>query len=102
MTADQASTYFDSRNWDKLTLAEGLAIKANEQQKNQNHNFVAYDSDPKKSNWSWLLGSRVGSGGCANVNWNPNNHQFKVNWNDAGNRNPSLGARPAVVVPIFI
>src|SRR3989339_667287 len=40
MTADQASTYFDSRNWDKLTLAEGLAIKAYEQAKNKNHNFV--------------------------------------------------------------
>jgi hypothetical protein len=102
MTADQADKYFDSKKWDKLTLAEGLAIKANEQQKNQKHKFVAYDSDPKKSNWSWLLGTRVGSGGCAGVDWASGSLQFRVRWYVAGFGHPSLGARPAVVVPIYI
>src|SRR3989339_506763 len=32
MNEDQADKYFNSQNWDKLTLAEGLAINAHEQQ----------------------------------------------------------------------
>ena len=41
-------------------------------------------------------------GGCAHGNWNPDRRQSKLNWNDVSNRNPKLGARPAVVADSFV
>jgi len=38
--------------------------------------------------------------GVVHANWNPRNRQVNVNWNEPGNSNDKLGARPAVVVTI--
>ena len=38
--------------------------------------------------------------GVVHANWNPRNRQVNVNWNEPGNSNDKLGARPAIVVII--
>lgn len=46
-------------------------------------------------------GVRVPSG-VVHANWNPRNRQVNVNWNESGNSNEKLGARPAVVVKLML
>ncbi|MFH0779529.1 MAG: hypothetical protein V1928_01595, partial [Parcubacteria group bacterium] len=68
---------------------------------NRDHRFDAWNKDPDKSQWSWLLASTCPSGGVCG-SWNPSRHQVKVFWYYPSFFNATLGARPAVVVPIKI
>ena len=63
------------------------------------HAFDAYDNDPKKSNWSWHLDSRV-PGGCGHGYWDPWSRQSRLRWDGASGRASGIGARPAVVVEL--
>lgn len=39
---------------------------------------------------------KTASGNVPNANWNPDDRQFNLNANDAGNSNDNLAPRPAV------
>ncbi|MFH0779392.1 MAG: hypothetical protein V1928_00860, partial [Parcubacteria group bacterium] len=68
---------------------------------NRDHRFDAWNKDPDKSQWSWLLASTCPSGGVFG-DWDPDDRQVKVSWFSPDLSFEALGARPAVVVPIKI
>ncbi|MEK7637201.1 MAG: AAA family ATPase [Patescibacteria group bacterium] len=100
-TPDQLETLFQQKKWNGLTMSEYLLLQRRELEEHNNHSFDAYDDDATKSQWSWLLDSRVSSSGVADAHWDPRGRRVSVSWSDAGRSGPGLGARPAVVVEIL-
>ncbi len=95
-------TLFAQKKWNGLTLEEYVILQMKEIEARKNHSFDAYNSsDAKKSQWTWLLDSRVPRG-VVHAHWSPRNRQVGVFWLTPGSSNPGLGARPAVVVEIEI
>lgn len=102
-TATELSEMFKQKNWLGFTLYEYLLVQRFEFEKRKDHSFDTYDSDSQKSQWTWLLDSRVSSGSDRRVvyaGWHPGYHRVDVIWRDVGDSNPALGARPAVVIPL--
>jgi hypothetical protein len=95
-----AEEFFKEKGWDGLTLEEYYLLQRLEAEKNKDHSFDSWSNDPQKSQWTWLLDSRLPSG-CVYARWYPEFRQVKAYWNGPGNSNSNLGARPAVVVPLL-
>ena len=92
---------FTQKNWNGLTLEEYLILQRKETETNKDHRFDTYDDDPNKSQWTWLLDSRV-SGVVVRADWYPKNRQVRVSWYRPGYSYDGLGTRPAVVVEVGI
>ena len=93
---------FGKDKWNGLTLEEYLILQRQECEERQDHEFDVWPVDPnKKSEWTWLLDSRVPSG-CVHASWFPRNRQVSVHWSEPKHSLSLLGARPAVVVPLEI
>ena len=92
---------FTQKNWNGLTLEEYLILQRKETETNKDHRFDAYSNDPNKSQWTWLLDSRV-SGVVVRAYWDPWDRRVEVLWFRSRNSDDRLGARPAVVVEIEI
>jgi len=99
---------FEEKKWNGFTYQEHLIIQRLEAEKRgeteagvgEHHTFDGYNDDAEKSNWGWLLDSRAPAG-VLRARWNPAAAKVYAYWNDASYSNPWLGARPAVIVPIF-
>ena len=99
---------FEEKNWNGFTYQEYLIIQRREAEKRgeteagvgEHHTFDGYNDDAEKSNWGWLLDSRAPAG-VLRADWDPDTAGVYARWNDASDSAPRLGARPAVIVPIF-
>ncbi|MBI5077538.1 hypothetical protein HZB94_04120 [Candidatus Falkowbacteria bacterium] len=91
---------FGKGNWDGLTLEEYLVLQRQELEERGNHSFDSYSDVGAESQWTWLLDSRVSSG-CVGARWSPGRRRVDVGWFGSVDSGSSLGARPAVVVPIL-
>jgi hypothetical protein len=98
---DQLDPLFSQKKWNGFTLEEYLLLQRKETESRKNHSFDAYDSDTKKSQWTWLLDSRVPGGGV-HADWSPGLRRVGVVWAAPGLSGPGLGARPAVVVEVEV
>ena len=92
---------FTQKNWNGLTLEEYLILQRKETETNKDHRFDTYDDDQNKSQWTWLLDSRV-SEGVGHAYWFPGSRQVRVSWYRPGFSSGGLGTRPAVVVEVKI
>ena len=95
----EAEKYLEEKNLNGFTLSEYYLTQRKEAGQNEDHSFDAFNGDSEKSNWTWLIDSRAPDG-CVDAHWDPGSRQVDVSWYDADHRDPELGARPAVVVPI--
>ncbi len=98
---DQLDPLFKQKKWNGFTLQEYLLTQRKEAETNKDHRFDAYSDDAKKSQWTWLLDSRVPQG-VVRAYWNPGLRQVYVDWVGPGDSRDRLGARPAVVVEIEV
>ena len=98
---DQLDPLFTQKKWNGLTLEEYLMLQRKEAEASKDHRFDAYNDDAKKSQWTWLLDSRV-PGGVVDASWSPGFRQVRVFWYRSGDSFPFLGARPAVVVEVEV
>ncbi|GEM_PF-3492929 len=96
---DELEALFQQEKWNGMTVSEYLLLQRKELEKRKNHSFDAYNDDASKSQWTWLMDSRVS--GVADARWSPGGRRVSVRWGDAGGSGPGLGARPAVVVEIL-
>jgi hypothetical protein len=108
MTFPQAKKYLQEKGLNGLTLPEYYILQRVEAEQRKNHSFDTWDNVSSKSNLTWLVDSRApegvdsrAPGGCVRASWNPGSRQVIVSWNNAELRNPFLGARPAIVVPLL-
>jgi hypothetical protein len=100
-TPDQLDPLFAQKKWSGFTLEEYLLTQRKEAESRKDHSFDAYDNDAKKSQWTWLLDSRVPEG-VVRADWDPRNRRVGVVWYEPGYSGPRLGARPAVVVEVEV
>ena len=101
-TPDQLEELFKQKRWNGLTVPEDFLLQRRELEERKNHGFDTYDDDDAtKSQWSWLLDSRVSSSGVADARWYPRARRVDVRWGASDSASPGLGARPAVVVEIL-
>jgi hypothetical protein len=98
---DQLDPLFAQKKWNGLTLSEYMLLQRKEAEAAKDHRFDAYSDDAKKSQWTWLLDSRV-PGGVVHARWNPGYRRVRVGWLEPGFSNARLGARPAVVVEVEV
>ncbi len=98
---DQLDPLFKQKKWNGFTLQEYLLTQRKEAEANKDHSFDAYSDDAKKSQWTWLLDSRVPRG-VVHASWNPGYRRVGVHWVESGSSFGELGARPAVVVEIEV
>ncbi|MFH0779457.1 MAG: hypothetical protein V1928_01220 [Parcubacteria group bacterium] len=101
LTFPQEEKLFNERKWNGMALREYYFAQRQECALNQDHRFDAWDSDGEKSNASWCLASACPSGGVYG-NWDPYYHRVRVYWFFPNFSSDTLGARPAVVVPMEI
>lgn len=92
---------FAQKKWNGLTLEEYLMLQRRETEASKDHRFDAYSDDAKKSQWTWLLDSRV-PGGVVRASWGPGDRRVRVDWYGPGVSDSRLGARPAVVVEVEV
>lgn len=100
-TPNDLDQLFAQKKWNGLTLEEYLILQRKEAEASKDHRFDAHSDDAKKSQWTWLLDSRVPEG-VVYAYWYPGDRQVRVFWFGLGFSNPKLGARPAVVVEIEV
>ena len=84
-----------------LTLTEYCILQRRETEAHNDHRFDTYSDDRQKSQWTWLLDSRVPRG-VVDARWDPGNRRVWVDWRRPERSGPELGARPAVVVEIEV
>ncbi len=100
-TPNDLDPLFAQKKWNGLTLEEYLMLQRKEAEVSKDHRFDAYSDDAKKSQWTWLLDSRVPQG-VVRAHWYPRDRQVSVSWSESGHSGAGLGARPAVVVEIEV
>jgi hypothetical protein len=98
---DQIDPLFAQKKWSGFTIEEYLLTQRKEAESRKDHSFDAYDGDAKKSQWTWLLDSRVPRG-VVLAYWSPGSRRVSVRWVESGGSCGRLGARPAVVVEIEV
>ena len=102
---DQLDALFTQKKWNGMTLSEYLILQRKEAEERGNHSFDEYANDAQKSQWTWLLDSRIpqpgGSDYVVRAYWDPRDRQVEAYWNDRSNAISRLGARPVVVVEIL-
>jgi len=101
-TPTQLEPMFQAKKWNGLTLEEYMMLQRKEVELKKDHSFDAYNSsDATRSQWTWLLDSRV-SEGVVHAYWVPRYHQVVVYWSEPEFSDDVLGARPVVVVEIEV
>jgi len=92
---------FKQKKWDGFTLPEYLIIQRKELEERKNHSFDAYDTNSSKSQWTWLLDTKVPPAKVVHARWDPGNRRVRVRWSGSDYSNEDLGARPVVVIEIL-
>lgn len=90
---------FSRRNWNGLTLREYFLLQRLECEKNKDHRFDALHLKKEKSQWTFLLDARL-RGGCLHGSWDPNSQTVDINLAAPTDRNPKLGCRPIIIIPM--
>lgn len=99
LTADQLDKMFAEKNWTGLAAHEYLVLQRIASEANGNHSFDDYVSDTARSQWMWLLDSRVPKGVMMGY-WNPAKNRVEIGWCKANNKNEKRGSHPTVVLPL--
>lgn len=99
LTADQLDKMFAEKNWTGLAAHEYLVLQRIASEANGDHSFDDYVSDTARSQWMWLLDSRVPKGVMMGY-WNPAKKRVEIGWCKANNKNEKRGSHPTVVLPL--
>jgi hypothetical protein len=99
LTADQLDKLFAENKWSGLAAHEYLVLQRISSEANGDHRFDDYVSDVNRSQWMWLLDSRVPKGVMMGY-WNPAKKRVEIGWCKANNKNERRGSHPTVVVPL--
>ena len=96
----QLDRLFAERGWDALTVPEYLVLQRLALLRNGDHSFDLYTGDSERSQWMWLLDTRL-PGGCVQGYWNPGKRRVELGACKAGSKNERRGAHPTLVVPML-
>lgn len=97
--APELDRLFDSLGWQGLTVPEYLVLQRLLCEKNKDHRFDLYNQDARRSQWMWLLDSRLSSG-VVMAYWNPSGCRVEIGPCKEELKNERRGAHPTVLVTI--
>jgi len=89
---------FAAMGWNGLTVAEYLVLQRLLCEKNLDHRFDLYAPDAARSQWQWLLDTRLPSG-VVMAFWNPKLCRLEIGPAPPGVNTARRGAHPTVVIP---
>ncbi len=89
---------FSAMGWSGLTVPEYLVLQRLLCEKNGDHRFDLYAPDAARSQWQWLLDTRLPSG-VVMAFWNPKVCRLEIGPAPPGVNTARRGAHPAVILP---
>lgn len=98
-SAPDLDRIFRSRDWNGLSVPEYLVIQRLLVEKNGNHRFDLYIPDATRSQWQWLLDSRLPSG-VVMAFWNPKKSRVEIGVAPEAVNSARRGAHATVVIPV--
>jgi hypothetical protein len=98
-SASDVDRLFSSLGWTGLTVPEYLVLQRLLAEKNGDHRFDLYAPDSARSQWQWLLDTRLPSGAVMAF-WNPQACRLEIGAAPAEVSTARRGAHPTVVVPV--
>jgi hypothetical protein len=98
-SAPDVDKLFSSLGWTGLTVSEYLVLQRLLAEKNGDHRFDLYAPDSARSQWQWLLDTRLPSGGVMAF-WNPQGCRLEIGAAPDEVSTARRGAHPTVVVPV--
>lgn len=90
---------FARKGWNGLTLSEYLVLQRLFCEENRDHHFDVYAPDAARSQWQWLLDTRLPNG-VVIAFWNPKICRLEIGVATQGPGNTRRGAHPTVIVPL--
>jgi hypothetical protein len=90
---------FSTLGWTGLTVAEYMVLQRLLAEKNGDHRFDLYAPDAARSQWQWLLDTRLPSGSVMAF-WNPQGCRLEIGLAPKEVSTARRGAHPTVVVPV--
>ncbi len=90
---------FAAMGWNGLTVPEYLVLQRLLCEANGDHRFDLYAPDAARSQWQWLLDTRLPSG-VVMAFWNPRVGRLEIGPAPAGANTARRGAHPTIVIPI--
>ncbi|HTD52703.1 MAG TPA: hypothetical protein VK780_06745 [Thermoanaerobaculia bacterium] len=90
---------FSALGWTGLTVPEYIVLQRLLAEKNGDHRFDLYAPDAARSQWQWLLDTRLPSGAVMAF-WNPQGCRLEVGPAPAEVSTARRGAHPTVIVPV--
>jgi len=98
-SAPDVDRLFSALGWTGLTVSEYLVLQRLLAEKNGDHRFDLYAPDSARSQWQWLLDTRLPSG-AVTAFWNPQACRLEIGPAPDGGSTARRGAHPTVVVPV--
>jgi len=98
-SAPDLDRLFAPKDWNGLAVPEYLVIQRILVEKNGNHRFDIYIADATRSQWQWLLDSRLPSG-VVMAFWNPKKCRVEISVAPEAVNSARRGAHPTVVIPV--
>jgi hypothetical protein len=90
---------FAAMGWNGLTVAEYLVLQRLLCEANGDHRFDLYAPDAVRSQWQWLLDTRLPTG-VVMAFWNPKTCRLEIGPAPPGVNTARRGAHPTVIIPI--
>ena len=90
---------FATMGWNGLTVPEYLVLQRLLCEKNGDHRFDLYAPDALRSQWQWLLDTRLPAG-VVMAFWNPQKCRVEIGPAPEGVNSARRGAHSTVVVPL--
>jgi hypothetical protein len=98
-SAPDVDKLFSALGWTGLTVSEYMVLQRLLAEKNGDHRFDLYAPDSERSQWQWLLDTRLPSGAVMAF-WNPQGCRLEIGPAPAEVSTARRGAHPTVVVPL--
>jgi hypothetical protein len=98
-SAPDLDRLFGAMGWNGLTVPEYLVLQRLLCEKNGDHRFDLYAPDTSRSQWQWLLDTRLPTG-VVMAYWNPKKYRIEIGAAPEGVNSARRGAHPTVIVPV--
>jgi hypothetical protein len=98
-SAPDLDRLFGAMDWNGLTVPEYLVLQRLFCEKHNDHRFDLYTPDASRSQWQWLLDTRLPTG-VVMAFWNPKKCRIEIGAAPEGANSARRGAHPTVVVPV--